>query len=123
MTIKAVLDAVGSERAALFGVSEGGNMSCMFAALHPERVSALALFGSFARGSWAPDYPWRDTGEGVEALIKSMREGWGTAYEDLTSGAPSAANDLALMRLPPDAELSREHVWRIQREVASGPCL
>lgn len=95
--IKAVLDAVGSERAALFGVSEGGNMSCMFAALHPERVSALVLFGCFARRSWAPDYPWGDTGEGVEALIKSMREGWGTAYEDLTSGAPSAANDPAAM--------------------------
>lgn len=95
--IEAVLDAVGSERAALFGASEGGNMCCMFAAQHPERVSGLVLFGCFARGAWAPDYPWGDTDEAVDALIKSMRAGWGSAYQDLKDGAPSAVDDPAAL--------------------------
>jgi pimeloyl-ACP methyl ester carboxylesterase len=55
--VGAVLDACGSERAALFGVSEGGPMSVMFAAAHPERVSALILHGAMGRTTEAPDYP------------------------------------------------------------------
>jgi pimeloyl-ACP methyl ester carboxylesterase len=51
------MDAVGSERAALFGYSEGGPMSILFAATHPQRTTALTLFGSYARLAWAPDYP------------------------------------------------------------------
>src|SRR6516165_8084897 len=47
--VRAVMDAVGSERAALFGISDGGPMSLLFAATYPERVSALVLYGSFAR--------------------------------------------------------------------------
>jgi class 3 adenylate cyclase len=47
--VRAVMDAVGSERAALFGISEGGPMSLLFAATYPERVSALVLYGSFAK--------------------------------------------------------------------------
>src|SRR3954447_21024302 len=53
--VRAVMDAAGSERAALFGVSEGGPMSMLFAATYPDRVWALVLFASFARGLWAPD--------------------------------------------------------------------
>ena len=56
--IRAVMDAVKSPRAALFGVSEGVPMSVVFAASHPERVSALVLYGGFARVLWAPDYPF-----------------------------------------------------------------
>src|SRR3954447_9328385 len=55
--VRAVLDAVGSERAALFGVSEGGPMSILLAATYPERVSQLALYGTYARLTRAPDYP------------------------------------------------------------------
>lgn len=55
--IRAVMDAAGSERAALFGVSEGGPLSVLFAASHPERCRALALVGTFARMSRAPDHP------------------------------------------------------------------
>jgi len=54
--IRAVMDAAGSDRAALFGVSEGAPMSVVFAATYPERVSALVLYGGFARWLWAPDY-------------------------------------------------------------------
>ena len=54
--IRAVMDAAGSDRAALFGVSEGASMSVVFAASYPERVSALVLYGGYARWLWAPDY-------------------------------------------------------------------
>jgi pimeloyl-ACP methyl ester carboxylesterase len=54
--IRAVMDAAGSERAALFGASEGVPMSVVFAASYPERVSALVLYGGMARMLWAPDY-------------------------------------------------------------------
>lgn len=56
--VRAVLDAVGSERAALLGISEGGAMSVLFAATYPERTSALVLLGCFARRLWAADYPF-----------------------------------------------------------------
>ena len=55
--IRAVMDAVGSKRAALFGISEGGSMGVLFAATYPERTTALVLYGSVARILWAPDYP------------------------------------------------------------------
>jgi class 3 adenylate cyclase len=59
--IRAVMDAAGSERSALIGFGEGVPMSAVFAASHPERVSALVLDGGFARTLWAPDYPFGDT--------------------------------------------------------------
>lgn len=57
--VRAVMDAVGSQRAAIFGASEGGNMSILFAATHPERTVALCTFGCFSKRIWSPDYPWR----------------------------------------------------------------
>ena len=55
--IKAVLDAVGSRQAALFGISEGGNMTSLFAATYPERVSALVLYGSLLEVNGRPTTP------------------------------------------------------------------
>ena len=55
--VRAVMDAAGSARAAIFGVSEGGPMAMMFAATYPERVSALVLCATFARLTQAPGYP------------------------------------------------------------------
>ena len=55
--VRAVMDAVGSDRAAILGVSEGGPMSLLFAATYPDRVWALVVAGSYARTLWAPDYP------------------------------------------------------------------
>jgi pimeloyl-ACP methyl ester carboxylesterase len=55
--LRAVMDAVGSQRAVVFGSSEGGALSILFAATYPERVSALVLYGAYARIAWAPDYP------------------------------------------------------------------
>jgi class 3 adenylate cyclase len=60
--VQAVMDDVGSERAALFGISEGGPMSILFAATYPERTKALVLYGTYAKKSWAADNPegWPD---------------------------------------------------------------
>ena len=59
--LRAVLDAVGSQRAALLGVVEGAPMSVLFAATYPERTAALVLRNGFPRTMWAPDYPWGRT--------------------------------------------------------------
>jgi pimeloyl-ACP methyl ester carboxylesterase len=61
--LRAVMDAVGSRRAAVFGVAEGAPMSLLFAATYPERTAALVLRGGFPRTMWAPDYPWGRTEE------------------------------------------------------------
>src|SRR6202140_3016213 len=60
--VRAILDEIGSERAALFGVSEGGPVSPLYAATYPEPTPALILYGSYAKHSWAPDYRcgWTD---------------------------------------------------------------
>jgi class 3 adenylate cyclase len=76
--VRAVMDAAGSERAALFGYSEGGPMSMLFAATYPERVTALVLFETFARAKPAPDYPWGLPPEVVEDLTRTVEEDWGT---------------------------------------------
>ena len=75
--VRAVMDAVGSERAALFGISEGGPMSLLFAATYPERTSALALYGSYARRSWASDHPFGRTAEEMGGVIEAMERDWG----------------------------------------------
>ena len=61
--LKAVMDAAGSKQAAVIGFSEGGNLSALFAATYPERVTGLVLFGTFAKRIWSEDYPWAPTPE------------------------------------------------------------
>jgi pimeloyl-ACP methyl ester carboxylesterase len=90
--VRAVMDAVGSERAALIGASEGGPMSMLFAATYPERTVALVLFGTFARASWADDYPWARRPEEREAQIAAIRSSWGTGAS-VERYAPSLAGD------------------------------
>ena len=76
--VRAVLDAVGSERAALLGVSEGGPMCALFAATYPGRTEALVMVGTYARRVCAPDYPWAPTPEEREAFCHGDRRalGW-----------------------------------------------
>ena len=88
--IRAVMDAAGSERAALWGFSEGGPMAALFAATHPERVSALILYGAFARTQTTPDFPWAP-GTQDGRWSRAVRC-WGTG-ENLETFAPSAAED------------------------------
>ena len=60
--VVAVMDAAGSEQAAIFALLEGGAMAALFAATHPERTSALVLYEAMPRMSWAPDYDWAPGG-------------------------------------------------------------
>jgi class 3 adenylate cyclase len=90
--LRAVLDAVGSRHTALLGVSEGGPMCMLFAATYPERTTALLLYGSFARFLWAPDQPWNPTPKGLETLLGTIEQSWGTGVT-LALFAPSLAAD------------------------------
>jgi len=92
--IRAVMDAAGVERAAIFGASEGGNMATMFAAAHPDRVTHLILFGCFARREPAPDYPWAPSLEARGRWIASLERDWGQAI-DISGIAPSRLGDRA----------------------------
>jgi pimeloyl-ACP methyl ester carboxylesterase len=76
--VRAVMDAVGLERAALLGTSEGGPMSVLFAATYPERTWALILSGGFARVRWAPDYPWGIPDEELRRESDEVERAWGT---------------------------------------------
>jgi class 3 adenylate cyclase len=106
--LTAVLDAAGVDRAALFGVSEGGPMSALFAATYVDRVTALVMYGSYARGSWAEDYPWAPTAEQSAAGVALIEEGWGRGYW-LEALAPSFAGDPGLV----------ERWARFERQAAS----
>ena len=127
---RAVMDALGCSRAALFGSSEGAAMSLLFAATYPERTAALVLRSAYPRTMWAPDYPWgrtedeyrrdvdRDLGlfrshdEAVEAVLSrglqfaedEEAEQWVTYYR--WSGSPGAVEALALM----NKEIDVRHV-------------
>jgi pimeloyl-ACP methyl ester carboxylesterase/class 3 adenylate cyclase len=70
--IRAILDSVGSESAHLFGVSEGGSMTMLFAATYPERTRSLALWGALPRWTSAADYPWGPTPDEQERSIDEM---------------------------------------------------
>jgi pimeloyl-ACP methyl ester carboxylesterase len=74
--VRAVM--VGSQRAALSGVSEGGPMSVLFAATYPERTARLVLYGSYARRSWAPDHPFGWTEEQWSVALERLERDWGT---------------------------------------------
>jgi pimeloyl-ACP methyl ester carboxylesterase len=94
----AVMDAIGSDRAVVFGVSEGGPMATLFAATYPERTIALILFGTSANWRGGDDYPFPMTSDSeFERMIEEMDRAWGTrelAAEDLrTWAAPSLASD------------------------------
>jgi pimeloyl-ACP methyl ester carboxylesterase len=75
--VRAVMDEVGSERAILFGHSEGGSMSSLFAATYPERTEALILASTFARRAPAPDHPWAPSPEEREVEIREAEESFG----------------------------------------------
>lgn len=90
--VRAVMDDSGSNRAAIFGVSEGGSMSALFAATYPDRTSSLILYGAFACRIRDSDYPWAPTLAERQRWIESLEKGWGGDVE-LESLAPSRARD------------------------------
>ncbi len=92
--VRAVMDAAGSERAALLGHSEGGNMCILFSASFPERTSALVLVGCYAKRSRSEDYPGRRTRRARELEIQETERTWGQI--DATPAlAPSLLGDQA----------------------------
>jgi len=106
--VRAVMDAAGSESAALFGSSEGGLMSVLFAATYPHRTRALVTLAIYASRIWSPDYPWAPTLEAREAEIESIERNWGGDM-DISSLAPSA-----------DEALKRRAVEYLRRSVSPG---
>jgi len=106
--VRAVMDAAGSERAALLGLSEGGPMQMLFAATHPGRTAALVLMSTYARLLQAADYPEGVPSDVLEMALRRVDEGWGEGV---------------LMRalLPGlvGSDAAREYWARFQRSAAS----
>jgi len=90
--VRAVMDAVGSERAALCGVSEGGPMCSLFAATYPEKTLALVMIGTYAKRIRDAEYPWGPTQEQREQFFEVMRKQWGGPV-GIDERAPSVAHD------------------------------
>lgn len=95
--VRAVMDAVGSERAALFGISEGGPMCSLFAATYPERTTALVLYGTMARGARDADYPWAMSDAQAIRLLDRIDREWGKGMTAKIF-APSIAQDEGQVR-------------------------
>ena len=106
--VRAVMDAAGSERAALLGVSEGGPMCMLFAATYPDRVSSLIVYGSAPRIAHGPDWPWAASPETQRSFVEWVERSWGTGKV-----MPTFIDGLA-----PD-ERQREIVGRYERNAAS----
>lgn len=107
--VRAVMDAAGSERAVLFGYSEGGPMSCLFAATYPERTSALVLYGTYAkRQDPDEDYPW------------VMRRGERLAYADEVEREWGAESDFSRYTSRQDDALVRWWQRRARASVSPG---
>ena len=95
--VRAVMDAVQSERAALMGYSEGGPLCALFAATYPERTAALIALGSYARLRPAPEYPPVRSPAANQAFMEACEREWGGPV-GLDLRAPSVANDPAMRR-------------------------
>jgi DNA-binding SARP family transcriptional activator/pimeloyl-ACP methyl ester carboxylesterase len=112
--VRAVLDAVGSERAVLLGLSEGGAMSTLFAATHPERTAALVLIGTFPREMQAPDYPWGVSEENLHRRLRLLEE------EDWASAATRDWLGRVAPDIPRDPEALRWYTSYVQRGASPG---
>jgi class 3 adenylate cyclase/pimeloyl-ACP methyl ester carboxylesterase len=106
--VVAVLDAAGSEQAAVFAMLEAGSMACLFAATHPERTRALILYAATPRMISAPDYPWPLSREEREIAARALPERWGTG-ESVLSLTPSDGK----------SERFRQWAGRLERLAAS----
>lgn len=95
--VRAVMDAAGSSRAALLGISEGVPMSILFAATYPERVTHLVLYGGMARSTATGEYPWAPEREGLDMNLDFVSYWWGSGVA-LEVFAPSVAEDEGLLR-------------------------
>lgn len=129
---RTALDAAGIERAALLGDTEGGPMAMVFAACHPERVSALVLVNSFARFVRDESYPVGMPLNTWEKLLERFQQNWGVTSEILDLTAPSVAHDSRFrqwftryQRLAmPRGSAAAQYRWITQIDVRSVlPCI
>ena len=103
------MDAAGSERAVIMGVSEGGPMAAMFAATHPDRTLGLVLYGAHATSRWSPDYPWGSTEAEIRNWFAEQERGTpraddgGVGSQRARAVMPSMANDDEFVRCWLDA--------------------
>ena len=93
--LSVVLDAIGARHAVVVGASEAGPTCAVFAATHPERVSALILVGAMARWTSAPDYPWARSALTYKMVMRTMQASWGTGIS-MPLYAPSRWTDAGL---------------------------
>jgi class 3 adenylate cyclase/DNA-binding SARP family transcriptional activator/pimeloyl-ACP methyl ester carboxylesterase len=107
--VRAVMDAAECERAAVVGMSEGGPMAMLFAATYPERVSALVLWATFARLTWAPDYPDGMEAQACEWFCDQIKENWGEGQAFRWISTQDAPEDEATLR----------HLARFERNAAT----
>ena len=91
--VRAVMDAVGAQKAVLFGISEGASMCALFAATYPERTAAFLSFGGFPRMIAAPDWPWGRSEQNMQVFYRQIEEGWGSQPVGLEARIPSRVND------------------------------
>jgi len=95
--IRAVMDAVGSERAVIYGASESGMLDLLFAATYPERTLALVIHGSYPSARWEPEAPWGWREEEFAERLAAIERSWGTE-EVLPWVLPEIADDPELLR-------------------------
>ena len=81
--VRAVMDAAGSERAALLGSGDGAALATLFAATYPDRTAALILNDPVVRGRWASDYPWGSRGEPDSRRLLRGRVGRPRSHREL----------------------------------------
>jgi pimeloyl-ACP methyl ester carboxylesterase len=107
--VRAVMDAAQCEKAIVVGISEGGPMALLFAATYPERVSALVLWATFARMTWAPDYPQGIDAQIGEQFCDQIEQSWGQGLVMPLIATQDAPTD----------ELTRRHLARFERSAAT----
>lgn len=106
--VRAVMDAAASDTAALFGYSEGGPMSMLFAAAYPHRVRALVLYGTYAKRTHPDDeYPWCETWEERERYAEAVEREWGVEAD--------------MSRMAPGADESVRRWWMARARASASP--
>jgi class 3 adenylate cyclase len=115
--VRAVMDAVGSERAVLWMGGSSTGIGVLFAATYPERCAGLVLFDPRVKGIRSPDYPWAPTEDEWREQLATIRAGWGerSYFEDLArEWAPEAADDDGFRDW---------FVWHMRRSLSPGAAL
>jgi len=111
--LRAVMDASGSERAAVVGVSEGAPLAISFTAAHPERIAALILYAPLPKATRTDDYPWAQPAEWWEDTARQFEQSWGSPeymHADVAWRAPSESGNEAFVRW-----------WGIYRRLGASP--